>query len=92
MSLFLQFIIHIAQLTPVMSNSTAAVLGVEEKTQHLLYDVKPNLKSACFLRSRVFSWSVFVQKGRLLVIGSPSYTRAAPFLAPPLLEAFLSHN
>lgn len=54
MSLFLQFIIHIAQLTPVMSSSIAAVLGVEEKTQHLLYDVKPNLKNACFLCSCVW--------------------------------------
>lgn len=42
MSLLLQFIIHIAQLTPVISNSITAVLGVEEKTQHLLYDVKLN--------------------------------------------------
>lgn len=49
MSLFLQFIIHIAQLTPVMSNSTAAVLGVEKKAQHLLYDVMFNLKHASFL-------------------------------------------
>jgi hypothetical protein len=53
MSLFLQFVMHIAQLTPVMSNSIAAVLGVEEKTQHLLYDVKLNLKHACFLYSCV---------------------------------------
>lgn len=42
MSLFLQFIIHTAQLTPAISNSIRAVLGVEEKTQHLLYDVKLN--------------------------------------------------